>query len=100
MSCEPDIEARLIPTPPDLFKIQKPNSLLEKPSVKTIALRMYKQRGLRGLYRGFTATVLRDFGYGAYFCSVSRLTIHHILPDPYLLGSTKPLVVFSHHYHH
>lgn len=100
MSREPEIEARLITTPTDLFKIQQQNSLLEKPSVKSVALRIYKQRGLRGLYRGFTATVLRDVGYGAYFCSVSKPTTHRILPDPYLLGSTKLLVVFSHHYHH
>lgn len=62
----------------DLVKIQQQNSLLEKPSVRTVVLRNFKRRGIRGVYRGFTATVLRDVGYGAYFGSVST-------PSKYLM---------------
>jgi len=35
---------------------------------------IYREYGLKGLYRGFTATALRDIGYGAYFFGVSTLT--------------------------
>jgi solute carrier family 25 carnitine/acylcarnitine transporter 20/29 len=75
------IVTSLITTPTDLIKIQQQNSLLEKPSVKTVALRMYKQRGIRGLYRGITATILRDVGYGAYFGSYEA-TCRILAPSP------------------
>lgn len=37
---------------------------------------IYREHGLKGLYRGFTATALRDAGYGAYFLGVSTLTAY------------------------
>jgi solute carrier family 25 carnitine/acylcarnitine transporter 20/29 len=67
-----DIYSRLITTPTDLIKIQQQNSLLQTSSVKSIVSHMYRQRGIRGFYRGITATALREVGYGAYFCSVSK----------------------------
>jgi len=63
------IVSSLITTPVELVKIQQQNSLLDRPSTKTVVLRMYNQHGIKGLYRGFTATVLRDLGYGVYFGS-------------------------------
>lgn len=64
--------SRIITTPVDLIKIQQQNSLLQTSSVKSVVSRMYRQRGVRGFYRGITATALREVGYGAYFCSVSK----------------------------
>jgi len=75
------IVTSLITTPTELIKIQQQNSLLEKLSIKTIVLRKYKQRGVRGLYRGITATVLRDVGYGAYFGSYEA-TCRICTPSP------------------
>ena len=61
----------VITTPVELIKIRQQNSLTSKPSVLTVASQLLKTRNIRGLYRGFTATALRDVGYGAYFGSVS-----------------------------
>ncbi|KIM90259.1 hypothetical protein PILCRDRAFT_811976 [Piloderma croceum F 1598] len=63
------IVTSFITTPTELIKIQQQNSLLQTSSVKSVVSHMYRQRGVRGFYRGITATVLREVGYGAYFCS-------------------------------
>lgn len=39
------------------------------PSATQVALNIIRQHGVRGLYRGITATALRDIGYGAYFAA-------------------------------
>lgn len=59
----------LITTPVDLVKIRQQNELLSNPSVTIITSQLFKQHGIRGLYRGLTATMIRDTGFGAYFGS-------------------------------
>ncbi|KNZ74994.1 Mitochondrial carnitine/acylcarnitine carrier protein CACL [Termitomyces sp. J132] len=44
------------------------SSILTTP-IELISLQIVRTSGLRGLYRGITATALRDTGYGAYFLS-------------------------------
>jgi solute carrier family 25 carnitine/acylcarnitine transporter 20/29 len=45
--------------------------MLTPTTVRSVALQLYQAHGIPGLYRGLTATVLRDCGYGAYFFAVS-----------------------------
>jgi len=76
-------------------KIQQQNSLLDRPSTRTIALRIYKQHGIIGLYRGFTATVLRDLGYGAYFGSYEATSRILTPSSPSLLGNSTMLTTMQ-----
>lgn len=61
---------RIVTTPTELIKIRQQASLTPT-SARRIALDIIKDSGIRGLYRGVTATALRDCGYGAYFFAVS-----------------------------
>lgn len=45
--------------------------MLTPTTVRSVALQLYRGHGIPGLYRGLTATALRDCGYGAYFFAVS-----------------------------
>lgn len=40
---------------------------LTSTSTSAVALKIVKDAGIFGLYRGWTATAMRDIGYGAYF---------------------------------
>ena len=62
----------IITTPTELIKIRQ-QSLLTTTSARTVALQIIRESGIRGLYRGITATALRDCGYGAYFAAVCSL---------------------------
>ncbi|OAX34897.1 mitochondrial carrier [Rhizopogon vinicolor AM-OR11-026] len=56
--------------PIELIKTRQQNMLesgLGSVSAIKLASTIYRKHGLKGLYRGFTATALRDTGYGAYF---------------------------------
>ena len=53
------------------MKIRQQNELLGNPSVSEITSQLFRQHGIQGLYRGLTATMIRDTGYGAYFGAVS-----------------------------
>ncbi|RXW16684.1 hypothetical protein EST38_g9168 [Candolleomyces aberdarensis] len=57
---------RIITTPTELIKIRQ-QSLLVPTTARQIAWQIFRENGIRGLYRGITATALRDTGYGAYF---------------------------------
>ncbi|KAH0836850.1 mitochondrial carrier domain-containing protein [Lanmaoa asiatica] len=60
----------LIASPTELIKIRQQNVLSNDPanaSAAKVAMTIFKQHGVRGLYRGLTATALRDTGYGTYF---------------------------------
>ncbi|KAF5379513.1 hypothetical protein D9615_006523 [Tricholomella constricta] len=50
----------------ELIKIRQ-QSCLQRTSTRRVALQIFRESGLPGLYRGITATALRDTGYGAYF---------------------------------
>ncbi|KAJ8079421.1 hypothetical protein PM082_021935 [Marasmius tenuissimus] len=70
------IVGSVITTPTELIKIRQqmpssssffnssPSTL---PTARQVATDIYKRHGIRGLYRGITATALRDLGFGSYF---------------------------------
>ncbi|KAF8638409.1 hypothetical protein AX17_002234 [Amanita inopinata Kibby_2008] len=60
------IVSSLVTTPTELIKILQQDQLIPTSS-RQIALQILKEEGICGLYRGITATALRDCGYGAYF---------------------------------
>ncbi|KAF5354553.1 hypothetical protein D9758_011200 [Tetrapyrgos nigripes] len=60
------IVTSVITTPTELIKIRQ-QSLPVHTSASRVALDILRRQGIRGLYRGLTATALRDCGYGAYF---------------------------------
>ena len=45
-------------------------------SDRDVILHIWRTHGLRGFYRGITATALRDVGYGAYFAAYEA-TLHY-----------------------
>ncbi|KAK1224624.1 hypothetical protein PQX77_012461 [Marasmius sp. AFHP31] len=67
----------VITTPTELIKIRQqmpssssffsPGSTSTLPTAREVATDIFKRHGIRGLYRGITATALRDLGYGSYF---------------------------------
>ncbi|KAJ8596757.1 mitochondrial carrier [Rhizopogon salebrosus TDB-379] len=60
----------LLSAPIELIKIRQQNMLesgLGSVSTRNLVSTICREHGLKGLYRGFTATALRDSGYGAYF---------------------------------
>ena len=61
---------RIVTTPTELVKIRQ-QALLTPISTRQMLRRIVQQNGIRGLYRGVTATGLRDTGYGSYFFAVS-----------------------------
>lgn len=61
---------RIVTTPTELVKIRQ-QALLTPISTRQMLRRIVRQDGIRGLYRGITATGLRDVGYGFYFFAVS-----------------------------
>ncbi|KZT07139.1 mitochondrial carrier [Laetiporus sulphureus 93-53] len=70
------IIATLITAPTELIKTQQQifqssasySALPRRPlTARDVALQIFRTHGLSGLYRGITATALRDIGYGTYF---------------------------------
>ncbi|XP_006461713.1 hypothetical protein AGABI2DRAFT_118570 [Agaricus bisporus var. bisporus H97] len=60
------IVSSVVTTPVELIKIRQ-QSIMTSTTVRSVALQLYRAYGIPGLYRGLTATALRDCGYGAYF---------------------------------
>ncbi|KAM5541300.1 hypothetical protein V8D89_004854 [Ganoderma adspersum] len=68
------IISSLITTPAELIKIHQQTLVRSASSTTTLSdreviLHIWRTHGLRGFYRGITATALRDVGYGAYFAA-------------------------------
>lgn len=64
-------------TPTDLIKIQMQNDRSKFNSLFKVGGDIYKDKGIKGLYKGFFATLNRDFySYGAYFYVYFALTEH------------------------
>ncbi|KIJ65474.1 hypothetical protein HYDPIDRAFT_110554 [Hydnomerulius pinastri MD-312] len=64
------IVTSIISSPTELIKIRQQNVLANDPSnasAAKVAMEIFRQHGMRGLYRGLAATALRDTGYGTYF---------------------------------
>ncbi|KAG2021029.1 carnitine/acyl carnitine carrier, variant 3 [Coprinopsis cinerea AmutBmut pab1-1] len=64
------IVSSLITTPTELIKIRQ-QSIPTPSTARQVAWQIFRESGIKGLYRGITATALRDTGYGAYFFAVS-----------------------------
>jgi len=47
--------------------------MLTPTNARQVALKIFRESGIQGLYRGMPVTALRDCGYGAYFAAVSGL---------------------------
>ncbi|TFK89510.1 mitochondrial carrier [Polyporus arcularius HHB13444] len=70
------IISSLITTPAELIKIHQQSLVRTTGSQSSqplrdrdVILHLWRTHGLRGFYRGITATALRDTGYGAYFAA-------------------------------
>lgn len=62
--------------PIELIKIRQQSMLesgLGSISVSKLIYSIHREHGLKGLFRGLTATAFRDCGYGAYFLGVRAL---------------------------
>ncbi|KAI0676175.1 mitochondrial carrier [Trametes maxima] len=64
----------LITTPAELIKIHQQSLVRSSGSAiplrdRDVMLHIWRHHGVRGFYRGITATALRDTGYGAYFAA-------------------------------
>ncbi|KAI8985634.1 mitochondrial carrier [Trametes punicea] len=68
------IISSLITTPAELIKIHQQSLVRSAGSAiplrdRDVILHIWRHYGVRGFYRGITATALRDVGYGAYFAA-------------------------------
>lgn len=82
----------LFATPIELIKIRQQNMLesgLGSVSASKVVHTIHREHGLKGLFRGLTATALRDFGYGAYFFGYEVTSRYLTTPTPRLDGSTS-----------
>ncbi|KIP01222.1 hypothetical protein PHLGIDRAFT_131326 [Phlebiopsis gigantea 11061_1 CR5-6] len=63
--------ASVVTSPTELIKIQQQSVIVpasrHAPTVKEVALDIYRRQGLRGIFRGLGPTALRETGFGAYF---------------------------------
>ncbi|TRM68390.1 mitochondrial carrier domain-containing protein [Schizophyllum amplum] len=73
------IVSSIITTPTELVKIRQ-QALSTTTSTPTVALNIFRESGLRGLYRGITSTALRDIGYGAYFVAYEATCRYFAMP--------------------
>ncbi|KZT56828.1 mitochondrial carrier [Calocera cornea HHB12733] len=75
--------ASTITTPTELLKIRQQTLTSPRglPSTRAVLAGIWRRQGVTGLYRGFTATVLRDAGYGPYFFAY-ELTTRLSPPSP------------------
>lgn len=65
------VVSSIVTCPSELVKIRQQVVLSEgkQPSALAVATQIFRAGGPRGMFRGFTATALRDMGYGAYFAT-------------------------------
>ncbi|KIM34097.1 hypothetical protein M408DRAFT_325613 [Serendipita vermifera MAFF 305830] len=80
------VVSSLVTCPTEHIKIRQQSTLGNSrlPSVWEITRDIYRQKGIRGLYRGYTPTAFRELGYGAYFLTyeaVSRSFRRRIEPS-------------------
>ncbi|KAG2345833.1 mitochondrial carrier [Suillus weaverae] len=82
----------LFSTPIELIKIRQQNMLesgLGSVSTSKLIYTIHREHGLKGLFRGLTATALRDFGYGAYFLGYEATSRYLTTPSPGFNGTTS-----------
>jgi hypothetical protein len=66
--------------------------MLTPTKARQVALKIFQENGIRGLYRGMPVTALRDCGYGAYFAAVSGLNYSSIYDVLLILLSLRFLL--------
>ncbi len=64
----------MITTPAELIKVHQQSLVRSSSSAapltdREVIAHIWRTHGIRGFYRGITATALRDVGYGAYFAA-------------------------------
>lgn len=88
----------LITTPTELIKVRQqstvaPTSIatvFRPPTFYEVAQKIVRTQGITGLYRGITATALRDTGYGAYFAAYEA-TVRFFASPPRDLSATTAI---------
>lgn len=86
------IAMSIFSAPVELIKIRQQNMLesgLGSVSASKLIYTIHQEHGIKGLFRGLTATALRDFGYGAYFLGYEAASRYLTTPSPGLNGSTS-----------
>lgn len=81
----------LFSAPIELIKIRQQNMLesgLGSVSASKLIYTIHRENGFKGLFRGLTATALRDIGYGAYFFGYEA-TSRFLTTPPAIGGSTS-----------
>lgn len=58
-------------------------------SASKLIYTIHREHGPKGLFRGLSATALRDLGYGAYFVGYEATSRYLTAPSPGLSGSTS-----------
>lgn len=65
---------RFVTSPTELIKIQQQSIIIpasagiaRAPSARDVAIEIFRRRGIKGLFRGFVPTAIRETGFGAYF---------------------------------
>ncbi|KAG0698182.1 carnitine/acyl carnitine carrier [Suillus ampliporus] len=84
----------LFTAPIELIKIRQQNMLesgLGSVSATKLVSTIHRKHGLKGLFRGFTATALREIGYGAYFFGYEATSRYLTTPSSGLNGSSSLL---------
>jgi len=84
------IIASILTTPIELIKIRQ-QSLLIPTTARQVAWQIFRESGLRGLYRGFVVTALRDSNYGGYFMTYEATCRYFSTPPT----SSAPLSLIS-----
>jgi len=62
------IVSSIVTTPTELIKIRQ-QSTFTPTNARQVALNIFRENGIKGLYRGMPVTAMRDCGYGAYFAA-------------------------------
>ncbi|KAF8909237.1 carnitine/acyl carnitine carrier [Gymnopilus junonius] len=79
-------------TPVEHIKVRQ-QACLTPTSTRQIALQIFREGGIPALYRGITATALRDTGYGAYFVAYEATCRYFSSPtrppEPNILGQVE-----------
>lgn len=63
----------IVTSPSELIKIQQQSMIIPRagivraPTARDVALEIWRQRGIKGIFRGLVPTAIRETGYGAYF---------------------------------
>ncbi|KDR80921.1 hypothetical protein GALMADRAFT_153318 [Galerina marginata CBS 339.88] len=85
------IISSIVTTPTELIKIRQ-QATLTPTTARQMALQILREGGLPSLYRGLTATALRDCGYGAYFAVYEATCRYFSRPT----GPSEPSTILDH----